>query len=187
MLCLPLLVLKPADQVARIKVTNHSGVDMVSMVVTDPGAGGRPGTDVLAGPSSLRTGVQASFEHLGYSCARTIDVEFADGHREQRTAASACSGVVVEFASRQGGGTENPSFMLGNSGAAPMTGFHASKHSASEWGQDRLGAPLPQGQSRAIYLPRGECFYDLRATFSDGQTVERRNIDVCSTSALQIP
>ena len=187
-LCLPLIVLnKAADQVARVKVTNHSGMDIVSMLIRESGDDDHPATDVLAGPNSLRSGVQASFEHKGYTCARTLDVEFADGHKEQRVMSTACSGVVLEFGQRGADAEANPSFLIGNSISPAMTSFMVSRVNAPEWSSDRLGAPLLQGQSRAIYLPRGECLYDLKASFADGQVVEKRGVDVCATASLQVP
>jgi len=66
--------------------------------------------------------------------------------------------------------------------------FHASIVGAGSWEADLLGTyRLSPGQSVTIDLDdgSGECLYDFKAVFDDGDEVVRPRIDVCVIEAYR--
>jgi hypothetical protein len=57
------------------------------------------------------------------------------------------------------------------------------------WGPDLLGSgTIPPGYHARVNFDDGSrrCFYDLKATFDDGTTVIRNNVNVCVAVAWRI-
>ncbi len=72
--------------------------------------------------------------------------------------------------------------VINNTGMA-LEYLHASNKGRNDWGHDHLGSyVLHPGQSMAIDFNdySGYCKFDLRATFENGATSERYNVNVCS-------
>lgn len=66
--------------------------------------------------------------------------------------------------------------------------FYASTVGAGSWEADLLGAyRLSPGQSVTIDLDdgSGECLYDFKAVFDDGDEVVKAGIDVCGIEAYR--
>ncbi|TCZ56745.1 hypothetical protein [Roseicella aquatilis] len=104
-------------------------------------------------------------ERRGIDTCRTADLVFGGGGAAAQTA-------------RQG----NPSFNLVNQGGRVIAEFYASPASQGSWGPDRLpqGTTVPPGQSIPVRLPQGECSYDIRTVWADGQATERRGVNTCA-------
>lgn len=82
----------------------------------------------------------------------------------------------------------DPSFRINNRGTATIREVYVSALNGNNWGADRLGANvLPPGQSRTIDLPPGQCVYNIRLVFENGQSSERRRIDTCRFADLNVP
>ncbi len=80
---------------------------------------------------------------------------------------------------------QDPSFQLVNNTGRTINEVYASPSSQSDWGRDRLGNDvLPNGRTRAMRLPSGECRWDVRVVLEGGQAEERRNLDLCNTQRL---
>lgn len=63
-----------------------------------------------------------------------------------------------------------------------MTHFYASDSRVSSWQEDILGSSvLPAGRSIMINIDDGSgaCVFDFRARFSNGQYLERFQVNVC--------
>jgi len=78
---------------------------------------------------------------------------------------------------------------INNESSFTLVSFQASNVDRSSWEEDILG--------RRVLLPgyfvnvnifdgTGHCFYDLKATFSNGNSVVRRDVNVCGISAWTI-
>lgn len=66
--------------------------------------------------------------------------------------------------------------------------FHASVVTAGSWEDDLLGTHrLSPGQSVTIDLDdgSGECLYDFKAVFDDGDEVVKTRIDVCTIESYR--
>jgi hypothetical protein len=66
-----------------------------------------------------------------------------------------------------------------------MTHFYASDSRVSSWQEDILGSSvLPAGRSIMMNIDDGSgaCVYDFRARFSNGQYLERFQINVCQVA-----
>lgn len=82
----------------------------------------------------------------------------------------------------------NPSFNLVNSSGRTVREVYASPSSDQNWGPDRLGADVvPSGQTFPVRLPVGECLYDVRVVYDNGQAEERRRINLCEITNLTVP
>ena len=82
----------------------------------------------------------------------------------------------------------DPSFRLNNRGNSPIREVYVSSTNVNNWGPDRLGANmLPPGQSLTIRLPRGQCMNDIRIVWQNGQSSERRGVNTCQFTDLNVP
>jgi len=91
-------------------------------------------------------------------------------------------------AAQQPGQPGNPSFNLVNNSGRAVRELYASLATDQNWGPDRLGADVvPAGQSFPVRLPAGECVYDVRIVYDNGQAEERRRINLCEITNLTAP
>jgi hypothetical protein len=136
-------------------------------------------------------------------CRTDIMVVYAGGEREERRDVDTCRTTDVVFPAtaaqapptggkqgteRSAAATGNPSFNLINRGTRTIQEFYASPASQSTWGPDRLGAGvLPAGDTFPVRLPVGECAYDLRVVWADGESEERRNVNTCDVADVSFP
>lgn len=83
----------------------------------------------------------------------------------------------------------NPSFYLVNRSGVAINEVYATAAGLPNWGRDRLGnANIPPGQNAAIRLPAdGNCIYDIKVVFANGQADERRALDTCALDNISFP
>jgi hypothetical protein len=94
---------------------------------------------------------------------------------------------------QQQGGTQaaarmaDPSFRLNNTGPRTVREVYVSSSNDNAWGPDRLGSEvLAPGNRLVVRLPVGQCVNDIRVVFTDGKAQERRNIDTCGLTDIQV-
>jgi hypothetical protein len=93
-------------------------------------------------------------------------------------------GLIAPAAAQQG----NPSFNLVNRGQVVIRELYANPASVNVWGPDRLGADVVQpGQTYPVRLPFGECLYDIRVVYANGQSEELRRVDLCQLTDVAFP
>jgi hypothetical protein len=46
---------------------------------------------------------------------------------------------------------------------------------------------VPAGRHFAIRLPEGQCLYDVRFVYENGQSDERRRVNLCEVTNLILP
>jgi hypothetical protein len=86
------------------------------------------------------------------------------------------------------GPTGNPSFNLVNQSRVAVMEAYVSLSTEQEWGPDRLGNDtVPAGRHFAIRLPEGQCLYDVRFVYENGQSDERRRVNLCEVTNLILP
>ena len=120
---------------------------------------------------------------------------YADGKPEERRRINTCEMDQVVFPAgrtpAQGpsqAATDDPSFRLVNRGRSELDEVYVSAPDDDDWGRDRLGdAIVAAGSTRIIRMPRGDCTYDVRVVFADGQAVERRRLNLRAITDLRVP
>lgn len=119
------------------------------------------------------------------NCIYDVRIVYQNGAAEERRNVDLCNtvdyvlgGSAAPAPQARGG---NPSFYLVNRSGRVIERLFASPSSQQNWGPDRLGNDMVNpGQRYAIRLPVGECTYDIRIVFQDGEAQERRRINACS-------
>lgn len=120
------------------------------------------------------------------TCLWDIRIVYQNAGAEERRGLNTCK--LVDLVLGGGGAAPrnapqgNPSFNLVNQSGRVIERLYASPSSAQGWGPDQLGEKtvVPPGQFQPVRLPQGECSYDLRWVWQDGQAGERRNVNACA-------
>lgn len=130
------------------------------------------------------------------SCAYDIHVVYEGGRAEERRDVNTCTVDSVAFPGGTAGGAprtqapaaDDPSFRLVNRGRQAVNAVYATPTGLRDWGQDRLGEDtVAPGASRNVRLPTGQCSYDVRIVYSNGDATERRGLDLCALTDLPVP
>jgi hypothetical protein len=137
------------------------------------------------------------------NCVYDLRVVYATGRADERRGLNTCQvdnitfpqGTVVA-SPPYGGATaparpsqaEDPSFILINRSRAVLNELYLSPTGDDSWGEDRLGdSTILGGGSRTIRLPPGECLYDIRVVFANGEANEKRRLNLCQITNLRVP
>jgi hypothetical protein len=171
----------------------------------DKGRGDKPRGDKAWGRERLdgKAGVPAGGRyavrrHSDSGCVYDLRVVFADGRIEDRRGVDICAShdVVLGEPARStaidpisGKPADDPSFKLFNRAAIPITELFAVPSGVTDWGRNRLSdGPLPPDGKFLVSLPAdGNCFYDLRAVFSDNQAKIQKHTDLCRFADVPLP
>lgn len=134
------------------------------------------------------------------ACLYDLRVVYADGHPEERRRVNTCEMDAIAFPGRNAApvlpapalpgtqATDDPSFRLVNQARIEVARVFASPSGDGDWGLNRLGdGAIAAGATRVIRLPRGECTYDVRVVYGNGQAVERRRVNLCEVTDLRLP
>lgn len=86
------------------------------------------------------------------------------------------------------GARGNPSVNLVNQGQQTLMEVYASLTTDQNWGPDRLGADtVAPGAVYPLRLPEGDCMYDMRFVYQNGQSQERRGVNLCEVTNVTLP
>ena len=135
------------------------------------------------------------------TCVYDLRIVYVDGKPEERRRLDTCEIETVTFPGGRPGGvaqaqgpapnpaaTDDPSFRLVNRGRSEATELYASPSGDENWGRDRLGTEtVPAGGTRVVRLPRGDCRYDVRVVFGNGESTEKRKLNLCTLTDLRVP
>ncbi len=130
------------------------------------------------------------------NCAYDIRVVYEGGRAEERRDINTCTIDSVTFPRGTTGGAgrtqqpaaDDPSFRLVNRGRVAVNAVYATPTGVRDWGQDRLGdATVASGASRSVRLPMGQCNYDVRGVYSNGDATEKRDLNLCALTDLPVP
>ena len=148
------------------------------------------------------------------TCVYDIRVVYADGKPEERRRVNTCQLDSVAFPGgrtvgnggpstggpsagdpdrapnrgRADAPADDPSFRLVNRGRADVTELYVSRVGDDNWGVDRLGDDtVAAGASRVVRLPRGQCNWDVRVVFENGEETEKRRLNLCQITDLRVP
>ncbi len=84
--------------------------------------------------------------------------------------------------------SNDPSFRIVNNSRHVVNEVYASVANERNWGNDRLGNDIINpGANYIVRLPQGDCNYDVRIVYQGGLAEERRRINTCSLTDLQLP
>lgn len=83
----------------------------------------------------------------------------------------------------------NPSFNVVNRGSSAINQVYATPAGMTTWGRDRIGGrPILPGQTGPVRLPAdGNCVYDIRIVYANGQSDERRELNTCNVDNVIFP
>ena len=84
---------------------------------------------------------------------------------------------------------KNRRVIVRNDSSLTIDNFYASRVSVDNWEEDILGnRTIPPGNEMTINVDDGTgyCHYDFKAILSDGQSVERRDVNVCTAEVWTI-
>ncbi len=130
------------------------------------------------------------------NCVYDVKAVFASGQTDERRGINTCATDHVFFpatagrnaAAQRNPATDDPSFRLTNRSRATLNEVYVSPSGEENWGDDRLGDErLPPGRQTVIRLPRGQCIYDLRSVFANGEATEKRRLNLCTVTDLRVP
>ena len=139
------------------------------------------------------------------NCVYDIRVVYADGRPEEKRRVNTCTLDNVSFPGGRPAGTgtangdnrgqnqgsqaaDDPSFRLLNRGRSGVNEVYVSASGDDSWGEDRLGDDtMRAGGTRVIRMPPGQCTYDVRVVFANGEAVEKRRLNLCTITDLRVP
>ncbi len=129
------------------------------------------------------------------NCIYDVRVVYANGRSDERRGLNACDVDNISFPQASAAATirpsrpdQDPSFLLTNRSRAVLNELYLSPAGDDSWGEDRLGdGTIVAGGSRTIRLPAGECLYDIRVVFANGEASEKRRLDLCQITNLRVP
>ena len=128
------------------------------------------------------------------NCVYDVKVVYANGQSEERRGLNTCTVDNVTFPSGRPatgsnqGATNDPSFRLVNRGRNEINEVYASLAGVDNWGQDRLGdGTVAPGATKVIRLPAGQCVYDVRIVYANGEATERRRVNLCTITDMRVP
>ena len=84
--------------------------------------------------------------------------------------------------------SNDPSFRLVNNTRHVVLEVFASGANERNWGQNRLGTEtIAAGANHIVRLPLGSCENDVRIVYQGGLAEERRRVNTCNLTDLQLP
>ena len=175
-------------------LVNRSAV-AISRVYASPEGMPNWGTDRL-GPGAIGPGRNAAIRlPTDGGCVYDIRVVYAGGRSDERRGVNTCEIDNISFpqgrtvaATKAPRPEVNPSFLLVNRSRAVLNELYLSPSGDDSWGEDRLGdATLAGGATKTIRLPQGECVYDIRVVFANGEASEKRRLNLCDITDLRVP
>lgn len=131
------------------------------------------------------------------NCVYDVRIVYANGQSDERRGLNTCNVDNVVFPSPSGRhatpagrqqATDDPSFRLVNRGRSAVNELYASANGEDDWGEDRLGEEtVAPGTARVVHLPNGQCLYDVRIVYANGEATEKRGLNLCSINDMRVP
>ena len=167
----------------------------ISRVYATPAGMPNWGNDRLSG-HAIPAGQNAAIRlPADGNCIYDVRVVYATGRTDERRGLNTCDVDNITFPQGSSGPSAppgrpgaDPSFLLVNRSRAVLNELYLSPTGDDSWGEDRLGeATVAGGASRTIRLPSGECLYDVRVVFANGDANEKRRLNLCQITNLRVP
>ena len=80
-------------------------------------------------------------------------------------------------------------FYVYNKGTEPIYYLHVSHISEDKWGEDIMADDevlMPDERVKVTFSGESDlCYYDVQAVYKDGDTREKRDVDLCSTESVE--
>lgn len=82
---------------------------------------------------------------------------------------------------------QNADFRLNNGLGQPISEVYVSSSGENSWGSDLMGANvLAPGGVLTLSVPAGQCLNDIRLVLADGTTLERRRLNTCELTDVNV-
>lgn len=103
---------------------------------------------------------------------------------DQNRPLQASNGVILRIGRVLQPGTR--SVRIENNSGQNIVALYVDSSGSRTWSQEQLGhGSLRNGQSLEANLG-GDCMYDIKAVFENGQSMERRQVDTCSSNYISV-
>jgi hypothetical protein len=127
-------------------------------------------------------------------CNYDFRIVYQGGREERRMRQNICDRREIAFGGANalridGGGPENGRRVaFTNTGRGDIRELYLTPVSDTHWGDDRLGSEtMPRRFRLELRLPdEGGCRWDLRMVYEGGQSIERRDQDLCATPEMTV-
>lgn len=173
----------------------NRGSQVITEVYATPSTNDRWGGDRLA-KSNLPPGATFPVRlPADGACVYDLRVVYAGRPAEEMRRVDLCRIDSIGFpgarpgpATRNAAASTDPSFRLVNRSRAEINEVYASPSGEDDWGNDRLGDDtVGAGATRVVRLPTGQCRWDIRVVFANGEATEKRRLDLCAITDLRVP
>lgn len=151
--------------------------------------------DDLLGTNRIATGgrYQANVERDD-QCNYDFRIVYQGGREERRMRQNICDRREIAFGGPNayridgGGPDDGRKVVFTNTGRNDVRELYLTPVSDSHWGDDRLGSEtMPRRFRLELRLPNeGGCRWDLKLVYEGGQTLERRDQDLCATPEIAV-
>ncbi|QCK86184.1 trypsin-like peptidase domain-containing protein [Phreatobacter aquaticus] len=127
-------------------------------------------------------------------CNYDLRILYTGGREERRMRQNLCDRREVAFGGPNafridGGGPDNGrKVVLTNTGRNDVRELYLTPVTDTHWGDDRLGSEtMPRRFRLELRLPNeGGCRWDMKLVYEGGQTIERRDQDLCATPEIAV-
>ena len=154
------------------------------------------GRDQL-GDDTIDAGANAPIRlHADGNCVFDLRIVYEDGRSEERRGVNTCVVDDISFGETTKGpapapssqASHDPSFRILNNGRKDINEVYLRIAGANTWGRDRLGDDTINADgTKVIHLPPGQCLWDIRFVFEGGRSLEKRRVNLCEITDLQVP
>ena len=167
----------------------------INQVFVSPVAASGWGRDQL-GDNTLNAGAYVPIRlHADGNCMFDLRIVYQDGRDEERRSVNTCAADAITFADTRGrpppasgSAARDPTFRVVNNASRDINELYLRVAGSNNWGRDRLGDDtVDAGESKVINLPQGQCLWDIRLVFDGGRSQERRRVNLCEITDLQVP
>jgi S1-C subfamily serine protease len=127
-------------------------------------------------------------------CNYDLRIVYQGGREERRMRQNLCQRQEIAFGGANayridGGGPDNGRrVVFTNNGRGDVREVYLTPVTDTHWGDDRLGSELmPRRFRLELRLPtEGGCRWDLKVVYEGGQSMEKRDQDLCATPEMAI-
>lgn len=99
-----------------------------------------------------------------------------------------CGFLTAGFALWTPAGSADRQITIFNYGNEPIFWVAAGHVQTSQWSADMLPSNdvIDVGEAKSVKVPKaGQCVYDLRAKYHDGDTADLTGVDLCTVSSVR--
>jgi S1-C subfamily serine protease len=181
-------------QVSQVVVLNEGDRVIESLFISSSKVSSW-GDDMLGESTRIPPGQRYSARvERDDQCNYDFRIVYQGGREERRMRQNICSRQEIAFGGANafridGGGPDSGrKVVFTNTGRGDIRELYLTPVSDTHWGDDRLGSEtLPRRFRLELRLPQeGGCRWDVRLVYEGGQSIEKRDQDLCTQPELAV-